>query len=140
MLQQQSQARRGQPQTTSTMILGFKSAFVPQIQAGTKVHTIRQGSRWKAGHTIHFYQKVRQPGMSKFHPDGRVTSTQHVRIDYDNGRQLFVNGRRLQGAELEGFALRDGFPNSELLFRWFADTHKGLFFEGQLIHWTDLRY
>jgi hypothetical protein len=133
---QQRQARRGAP-TTSTMILGFKSAFVPQIQDGAKVHTIRQGRRWKAGHAIHFYQKVRQPGMSKFHPDASVTSTQQVTITH--GRQLFVDDRQLSGTELESFALRDGFSNSDLLFKFFGEHHE-LPFTGQLVHWTDLRY
>ena len=133
----QRPARWERPPTTSTMILGFKSAFVPQIQAGTKLHTIRVGTRWHTGTTIHFYEKVRQPGMSKFHPDDTVKSTQRVLIT--NGRQLLVDGRKLMGAELECFALRDGFNNSDLLFKFFGQHHE-LPFIGQLVHWTDLRY
>lgn len=119
------------------MILGFKSAFVPQIQDGTKIHTIRQGHRWQRGQAIHFYQNVRQPTMSKFRDDATVTSTQTLRIL--NGRHLFIENRHILGAELEELARRDGFPNAELLLKWFRDTH-GPDFEGQLIHWTDLRY
>jgi hypothetical protein len=119
------------------MILGFKQDFVPKIQAGTKIHTIRSGSRWRAGQTIHFFQNVRQPGMHKFHHDDSVKSTQQVSISIL--RHLFVDGRQLTGSELELFAVRDGFSTSGALLTWFEKQH-GLPFAGQLIHWTNLIY
>lgn len=119
------------------MILGFKQDFVPKIQAGTKIHTIRSGSRWQAGQTIHFFQNVRQPGMHKFHPNLLVKSVQQVSIS--SGHNLFVDGRHLVGSELELFAIRDGFSTGGALFTWFEQQH-GLPFAGQLIHWTSLVY
>lgn len=119
------------------MILGFKSDFVPLIEAGTKVHTIRSGSRWQVGQTIHFYTNVRQPGMRKFYPDNVVKSVQRVRLTASG--QFEVDGRELAALERMALARRDGFSSPGGLRMWFELTH-GLPFEGQLIHWTDLRY
>ncbi|GAA3987154.1 ASCH domain-containing protein [Hymenobacter antarcticus] len=40
------------------MILEFKPEFVPLIISGTKVHTIRAGRRWVAGHFTHPYKSL----------------------------------------------------------------------------------
>lgn len=119
------------------MILGFDSAFVLQIQAGTKMHTIRRGHRWRAGQRISFCLNADQAIGRTFHPDTTVRSIQHVRIV--GGRHLFIDERLILGAELEQLARHDGFPNSETLLQWFQD-HYGPLFEGQLIHWTPARY
>lgn len=118
------------------MILGFKTAFVPQIEAGVKAHTIRQGSRWKVGDIIHFYANVRQPGMYKFRPDAVVLAVQQVRIRLG---QMEIDGRELSAMERIAFARKDGFDSPGDMRLWFARTHS-LPFEGQLIHWTDLTY
>lgn len=119
------------------MILGFDAAFLPQMQAGTKIHTIRRGHRWKAGQLINFCLNEDQATGRTFRPDAAVTSTQHLRIL--DGRHLFIDERPIRGAELEQLAHHDGFVNAEALLNWFHD-HYGPVFEGQLIHWTPARY
>ncbi|MDB5268163.1 MAG: hypothetical protein JWP58_1203 [Hymenobacter sp.] len=122
------------------MILGFKPDFVPQIIAGTKVHTIRAGSRWANGQVIHFYTVTGQDNMTKFQPDGVVKSVQVIRVEVINDTALVeIDGRELLGSELAEFIRRDGFESLDLLL-YFLDSYNGLPFIGQLIHWTDLRY
>ncbi|SDY57257.1 hypothetical protein [Hymenobacter psychrophilus] len=89
------------------MILGFDSAFVPQIQAGTKIHTIRRGHRWQAGQLINFSLNEDQATGRTFHPDAVVSSTQHLRIH--NGQHLFIDERPILGVELDQLAQHDGF-------------------------------
>ncbi|NVO31834.1 hypothetical protein [Hymenobacter lapidiphilus] len=119
------------------MILGFDSAFVPAIQAGTKIHTIRRGHRWQAGQLIHFCLNEDHVTGRTFRPDAAVSSTQHLRIL--GGQCLFIDERPIFGAELEQLAQHDGFANAHRLLNWFQD-HYGPAFEGQLIHWTPARY
>ncbi|WP_019949017.1 ASCH domain-containing protein [Hymenobacter aerophilus] len=119
------------------MILGFDSAFVPSIQAGTKIHTIRRGHRWQAGQLIHFCLNADQATGQTFHPDAPVHSIQHLRIL--DGQHLLIDERPIRGAELEQLARHDGFPDAQTLLQWFQD-HYGPVFDGQLIHWTPARY
>ena len=137
--------RRGRPYdhpalSSTTMMLGFQPEFVPQILAGRKVHTIRAGQRWAAGQPIHFYTSVGPNDRRKFRPDGVAQVVQVIRAAESHGTYLVeVDGRTLPGSELAEFARRDGFESPELLFHFLAGSH-GLPFEGQLIHWTALRY
>lgn len=118
------------------MILGFKPQLVPTIVDGTKLHTIRSGQRWRPGMTIHFYEKVRQPGMRKIREDAICTAVQQVRLD----RLLYIDNRRVKtAAELTLFAQREGFESWEAFCELFTSLHP-LPFEGQLVHWTDVRY
>ncbi|NVO30282.1 hypothetical protein, partial [Hymenobacter lapidiphilus] len=126
----------GRPPAPTTMILGFDSAFVPSIQAGTKMHTIRRGYRWQAGQLISFCLNEDQATGRTFRPDAVVSSTQHLRIL--DGQHLFIDARPILGVELERLAYHDGFPNADMLLNWFQD-HYGPVFEGQLIHWTSAR-
>lgn len=48
------------------MILGFNEAFIPAIVAGTKIHTIRAGQRWRAGDVAQFCAQAQQPGHYEF--------------------------------------------------------------------------
>ena len=120
------------------MTLGFDPVFVPPIQAGSKIHTIRRGHRWKAGQLINFCLNADQATTGRtFHPNAMVSSTQHLRIL--NGRHLFIDERPIVGVQLEQLAHHDGFSNAQTLLDWFQE-HYGPAFEGQLIHWTPARY
>jgi len=100
------------------MILGFDEDFAPLIVAGTKVHTIRAGQRWRAGEVAQFVVLAGQPGQHEFWPPQPV--------------------RLVQAVELLALARADGFPTAEALLAYFAG--KPLPFYGQLVHWTDCRY
>lgn len=131
------------------MILSFKRDFVPAVVAGTKPHTIRVGQRWKVGQSIQFYQDARQKSMAKFRPDGEALVVQAVKIErkHTNRRvqpvmvfdQIAIDGRILTALECETLAHSDGFDSADEMIAFFKKTH-GLPFQGQLIHWTDLRY
>lgn len=122
------------------MILGFTSAFVPQIIDGTKVHTIRSGSRWQVGQVIEFCTGSLPAATRRFRPDAQVLAIQTVQLTLvQQTICLELDGRPLRGQELLTFARRDGFDSPNLLGEFFAG-HYGLPFTGQLLHWTDLRY
>ena len=128
------------------MILGFKNQFVPAVQAGTKPHTLRTGTRWRVGMTIQFYQHVRQRNMAKFRPDAVVQVVQHVTIQPSTVRLgpagqpcLIVDGRCLTPLECQELSRRDGFQDFAELLQFFKDTH-GLPWEGQLVGWTNTHY
>lgn len=117
------------------MNLPFSDQLVAPIQAGTKIHTFRAGSRWRAGMLIHFYAKNRQPGMYLFYPIQQVLSVQAAELTAEG---MHLDGRRLEGAELELFAQRDGFATAAEFFAFFEGRELPLV--GQLIHWSPVRY
>jgi len=133
------------------MILGFKSAFVQSVIAGTKPHSIRSGNRWRVGMSIQFYQNVRQKSMTKIRPDAVVKVVQSITIKPAPEQflgphlgpptqpSITIDGRQLTPLECAELARRDGFEDFALLLRFFRANH-GLPFTGQLIGWTDLRY
>ncbi len=122
------------------MILGFKPDFVPPILAGTKVHTIRAGTRWVAGQPICFCTVLGPDNFARFQPDGVAQAVQTIRAEEGPGGYLVtIDGRPLTPAELAAFAGRDGFASPGQLFHFLAG-YGGLPFTGQLIHWTSLVY
>lgn len=128
------------------MILGFKTAFVSAVAAGTKPHTIRQGKRWKEGMSIQFYKDVRQPTMEKIRPNGVALVVQEIRV-FRLERYLgpprppviAIDGRQLTPLECQELAKRDGFDDLDGLLNFLSNGY-GFPFSGQLIGWTDLRY
>ena len=54
-----------------------------------------------------------------------------------DGEPRATNRKWLPSGEdfLEQLAINDGFNNYEDFFKWFSSD-----FQGQIIHWTDLRY
>ncbi len=117
------------------MLLGFNETFIPAIVAGTKVHTIREGLRWRAGDIAHFCARAQQPDRYEFWEPRPVTAVQRIEL---TASELRVDGRLLPPAELLALAQADGFATAAGLLAFFAD--KLLPFRGQLVHWTDLRY
>ena len=117
------------------MILGFDEAFAPLIVAGTKIHTIRAGQRWRAGEVAQFVVHAGQPDQREFWKPRPVTSVQDIEL---TTTALHIDGRPLGPAELLKLAQADGFPTAVALLAYFAD--KPLPFSGQLVHWTALRY
>lgn len=116
-----------------------------------KHHTIRSGQRWKKGDKIHFQQWAGKPYKSKciqFAPVLECVSVQKISIhwyedppeyhpwvsvDVDNFNQSANAG--LDEGSLGRLALNDGFNSVEDFLKYFNED-----FEGQIIHWTNLRY
>ena len=117
------------------MILGFNEDFIASIKAGTKVHTIREGQRWRAGDVAEFYARAQAPDRYEFWEPRPVQAVQDIELTTAG---LRLDGRLLAPAELLALAQADGFATAEELLAFFAD--KPLPLRGQLVHWTSLRY
>lgn len=117
------------------MILGFNENFVPAIVAGAKVHTIREGQRWRIGEMAHFCGRAGQPDQYEFWPPLPIVAIQAIELTTS---ELRIDGRLLPPHELLILARADGFSSAAELLAFFAD--KPLPFRGQLLHWTELRY
>jgi len=117
------------------VILGFNEDFVPAILAGTKVHTIRAGQRWRAGAVAHFCVHVGQPVQREFWEPKPILLVQAIEL---TASELRVDGRLLPPAALAALAHADGFSTTAALFAFFAA--EPLPFRGQLVHWTGCRY
>lgn len=117
------------------MILGFNEEFIPAILAGTKVHTIREGQRWRAGEVAEFYARAQAPDRYEFRAPLPVLLVQEIELSTTG---LRVDGRLLAPPELLALARADGFATAEALLAFFAG--KTLPLRGQLVHWTPLRY
>ena len=117
------------------MVLGFNEVFIPAIVAGTKVHTIREGQRWRIGELAHFCAKAHQPDQYEFWPPLPIVHIQAVEL---TDSELRVDGRLLGPTELLALAQADGFTSAADLLAFFANHP--LPFRGQLLHWTNLRY
>lgn len=117
------------------MVLGFKKQFVPLIENGTKIHTIREDKheRWKAGRSIQFATGVRTRHYNKFR-DGECHSVQQVEIE-PMSRTIKVDGIEIDPRDHGQFAKCDGFPEEWAFWDWFNKPLKG-----KLIHWTEFQY
>ncbi len=124
-----------------------------------KYHTIRAGSRWKKKLAIHPVINNRTQNRFQFAPIMACESVQNIEItdvshlhgsNYEYGYlmkipvhgvnyfKLFdvvINNRKLKLPEIKKLAINDGFDSVEDFFAYF-DTD----FQGQIIHWTDLKY
>lgn len=139
---------------------GRPTNFEQKIKEGIKKHTLRDDihGRWKPGMMIQHAYGVRTSNYRCF-AKGHCMSTQileikwvHWRIAVTNSHEikqfesipnqerlivfiLYVDGRQLNGSEINDIARNDGFDSTEDFFRWFNEpcTKK-------IIHFTDLRY
>ena len=132
------------------MILGFKQQFQDKtptnfrekILSGEKIHTIRAGTRWRAGMPIQMAYGVRTKnydqfnvGRSKFE---RCTSAQPIFMTFDWILKISIGARYLGPKEMELLITNDGVTISQFT-NWFFP--QGRFkFSGQIIHWTDFKY
>ena len=138
---------------------GRPTNFEQKIKEGIKKHTVREDihGRWKPGMMIQHAHGVRTSNYRCF-AEGQCMSVQILEIKVVDWRsvvqnpleikaiesisekdlkvfQLFVDGRLLNGAEINDFARNDGFDSTEDFFRWFNEpcTKK-------IIHFTEFRY
>lgn len=135
------------------MLLGFKQQFpngspthfVEKILDGTKKHTIRKGHRWRAGMSIQMATGVRTKKYYQFNinrPDlQKCISEQRIIIINTNGNINILVGDDTYLLETSKFDLikNDGFFNVKQFKEWFFPNGDGVF-EGQIIHWTNLKY
>lgn len=119
-------------------VMGLNASLTP------KLHTIRRGHRWKKGDKIHMVINNRTKDRFQFAPVIKCTKVDSVEINhwwYDeekttsNFPTVKINGKSLEWKDIEKLSENDGFPSVESFFDFFNED-----FEGQIIHWTDLRY
>jgi hypothetical protein len=140
------------------MVLGFKTIlndkptyFAEKIKACVdifyaehyvlKKHSIRHGKRWKAGDTIHMATGVRTKLYDQFNKGivglDEVISVQDIKIQTYKGVMLIaIDGRILNKFEVNELARNDGFDSTDDFYAYFSKEN----LDGQIIHWTDLRY
>jgi len=120
-----------------------------------KLHTLRIGNRWGAGMSIQMAYGVRTKNYEQFNKGITeleiVKSVQTIKIE---GRpkiwqgesyvqRIWIDGKSLclTHSQIVTLAINDGFVDGGYgeaairFFNWFSKD-----FEGQIIHWTDLRY
>jgi hypothetical protein len=120
-----------------------------------KIHTIREGQRWKAGDLLHMATGVRTKQYHRFNEDIRelwfVKSVQRFDLKFRSPDVciLFIdknimysknageNSTVIHGLEwMEQFVKNDGFESIDQFFRWFKEPVDN----AQIIHWTDKKY
>lgn len=146
------------------MVLGFKqfinkvpTHFVEKIlalhypelrEAGfiPKIHTIREGDRWKKGNSIQMAVGVRTKHYKQFNkgiPElSECISTQKINIVWGKSTlgkhvQVFIDSVNVTSinAIIDTLVINDGFANRKDFFNYFNED-----FEGQIVQWTDFKY
>ncbi len=103
------------------MILSFQAEFVPKIQAGTKIFTLREDKpgRWKKWTLIHFYRGNPRNGGKEFNPNipnhnnweyYKCHFAVRLKITRDGIQGIFWKDR-LTEAGRHVFAVADGFDS-----------------------------
>ena len=128
------------------MILTFsKEQFKNKIQAGIKIHTIREdkANRWRMGKLIQHW--LHNPRNVSKHPhqfgENSCTGTQSITISwtefmFQKKPYVFIDDVKLTPDQVERLAINDGFESSKSFFAWFKDDIENW----KIIHWTDFRY
>lgn len=127
-------------QIFKTMIARVKPEFVPKIELGIKIHTIRhdRANRWRAGLKIQLGVGGYGPGLLKIFKVGAVVNVQKIEIRQADGstqKEVLIDGRALLTPEIDRLAINDGFNSTADFFKFFNND-----FVGKLIHWTPARY
>jgi hypothetical protein len=119
-----------------------KFEYTPVIP---KYHTIRKGNRWKAGMKIHFAINNRSKNYFQFAPVIEAKFVQKITINkFLDGINIYIDDdfylSQLDKGMLEEFAKNDGFDTFKDFIDFFFPNDSSGEFEGQIIHWTNLRY
>jgi hypothetical protein len=122
------------------MIIGFNKRFVPLIEDGSKIHTVRKDAakRWKAGRTMHFATDVRKKNMKVFRT-GDCKNTERIDIVWNEKKtdvSIKIGSKKLNKEKRLEFAKADGFATMEDFKSWFSED----FIDYKLIHWTEKKY
>jgi len=125
------------------MVLTYsKEQFKYKIQAGIKIHTIREdkNERRKPGMKIHMW--LHNPRNVSKHPHQFLTnqclSIQRIRI-MPTSRSINILRSEyihiLNSIEIKELAINDGFESDHEFWQWFKKD-----FYGKIIHWTEKIY
>lgn len=119
------------------MNIHYKKEFADVLKNGKKKHTIRKKASRRGDvlrHIIYPYQPSRRECVL----ENTCVSCQHIKIvpsEYMNDSKVWVNGILLTTEEVQRLAWNDGFECLVSFWLFFNE-----FFEGYIIHWTNLQY
>ncbi len=126
----------------------FHRDFIPAIQAGTKVTTIRRIPKRSRGYpasgvTLDLRAWIGTPYRSKQERIGEAEIVRWVGIEVSKSGIFYVrflggNPERLGILNPEESAIRDGFKSWEEMLSWFERMH-GLPFFGIRIDWQNFK-
>ncbi len=120
----------------------FNPRFIEPIRQGIKTQTIRaQGARRHArpGELLQLYSGMRTAHCLKILPDVVCLAAMQVKIHFADGAivRAFTEGVRVR--DLDAFALRDGFLDSDEMSAFWRTHHPEavtIGFRGVLIEWA----
>jgi len=127
-------------------ILAFVYAEIAKHFPNPKIHTIRQGNRWRKGMSIQMATGVRTKKYKQFNkglPDlstckhtqkieiiwGKDSMGKHVLVLIDD--EIVSNNKKI----IDQLVVNDGFESKKQFFQYFNTN-----FSGQIVHWTDFKY
>lgn len=139
---------------------GFKKFFSPQIEDGSKTHTIRGHRRRHAhpGEAVQLFSGLRTRHCRKIIPDPVCLSVLPIVIMSSDLLSagiayIEIDGRPLHRDEIEPFAISDGFDPTRLrglapaaligetaretMGRFWRVANPGSHFEGVIIRWRE---
>ncbi len=117
----------------------FKKIFVPDIQAGRKMQTVRAFRKRHArpGEMIQLYCGMRTKHCFKIIPDVLCVSVEPISIDVSpiKIKSIALNSQKLCFNGMNQFAINDGFSDIGAMHQfWLKEHGEGLFY-GDLIKW-----
>jgi hypothetical protein len=125
--------------------VGVKVALSDVSPDSIKLHSIREGERWRAGMSIQMAFGVRTKNYYQFNKGfedklGTCISVQSIEMDFcpdDNSIGMKIDGRIVSKYVIREVVLNDGLTRQQFI-EWFFSEKTS--FKGQIIHWTPLRY
>lgn len=132
------------------IVPGYRILYQP------KLHTIRKSSRYRAGQFLHMAYGVRTKKYEQFNRGvtgiEKCTGIQKIEIRWSEAKheslspsytipfdgrfaRIWVDDRPLSFLRAEALATNDGFDSIHDFLNWFSAD-----FQGEIIHWTDLKY
>jgi hypothetical protein len=111
----------------------FLPQFAEAVASGKKTQTIRKSLRAKPGDKLQLYTGQHTKECRKLvEQDPVVISIHIVRLALEWAE---VDGKLLEGMDLDLFAIADGFPSYEEMTFWFGlDSEVPCYF-GSLVKW-----
>ncbi len=110
--------------------------FVP------KHHTLRKGNRWRKDMIIHFYINARQKGATEFAKSScTLVQNTYMKFQRDiNLLEVWIDGHKLSPHNINFLIINDGLTYRRFVEFFFPLSYNLQEWEGQLIHWTKLKY
>lgn len=116
----------------------FQPEFVPMIESGRKIQTIRRTRRCDVGDRMHLYTGLRTK-RCKLIAVKKAVQVENISIA-PSGITIGVHPVMvtLDTAYSDLFAFADGFLNYRAMYEWFLDNYKQEVFHGFLHRWSAL--